>query len=198
MMKMGVYVLDETAEKFRFCGIAMEERFWPMCEPILMENGNYIMAGIYVASDYFSSENTSAVAISHGSDVLHWDMIKLEYSENVKVWGECSVIVNGSHISLYCREYSRKLKALYAGKLSTGQHYLICSCAEGIRERNPLTIALTKKGEESFSKILMIDGRNPYENAAHQPTNDVYMITLRYCLVPCLSSHLRHIFRSLV
>lgn len=183
MLKMGAYVLDETAEKFRFCGIAMDERFWPMCEPILMENGNYIMAGIYVASDYFSSENTAAVAISHGSDVLHWDMIKLEYSEDVKVWGECSVIVNGSHISLYCREHSRKLKALYAesfdfgntwsklnvsnlpmidskpyaGKLSTGQRYLICSCADGIRERNPLTIALTEKGEESFSKILVID-----------------------------------------
>ena len=183
MMKMSVYVFDEANDKFRYINVAMNERFWPMCEPVLMENGNYIMPGIYVASDYMSADNAAAVAISRGSDILHWDMVKIERAEDVRVWGECCVVVNGSNIKMYCRDHSGKLKALYsesfdfgntwsemalsdlpmidskpyAGTLPTGQHYLICSCAEDISERNPLTIALTEKGEDKFSKIYSID-----------------------------------------
>lgn len=182
-MRMSAYVLDEATEGFRYCGVAMDERFWPMCEPILMENGNYVMAGIYVASDYRAPENTAAVAISHGSDVLHWDMVKFEYADGVRVWGECTVIADGARITLYCREHSKKLKALcarsldfgctwsvldvsnlpmidskpYAGRLSNGQRYLICSCADEIRTRDPLTIALSEAGEDTFSKIFVID-----------------------------------------
>lgn len=183
MMRMSVYVFDEANEKFRYINVAMNERFWPMCEPVLMENGNYIMPGIYVASDYRSPDNAAAVAISHGSDILHWDMVKIQRTEDVRVWGECCITVNGSNIKMYCREHSGKNKALYSesfnfgqnwsvmdlsdlpminskpysGTLSTGQHYLICSCAEDISERNPLTIALTEKGENKFSKIYSID-----------------------------------------
>ncbi|MBQ7976946.1 MAG: exo-alpha-sialidase [Clostridia bacterium] len=183
MMKMSVYVLDKENEKFRYIDVAMNERFWPMCEPVLMENGNYIMPGIYVASDYKSPDNAAAVAISRGSDILHWDMVKIERAEDVKVWGECCIAVNGSNIKMYCREHSGKLKALYsesfdfgntwsemalsdlpminskpyAGTLSTGQKYLICSCAQEINARDPLTIAISEKGEDKFSKIYTID-----------------------------------------
>ena len=183
MIKMNAYVFDEANEKFHYLGVALDERFWPMCEPILMENGNYIMAGIYVGSDYNAPENTAAVAISHGSDLMHWDMVKLEYAEGVKVWGECSVIANGSHIALYCREHSKKFKALYsqstdygkswskldlsnlpmieskpyAGTLSNGRRYLICSMAEDITSRNPLTIAITEPHDDKFCKLLCID-----------------------------------------
>ena len=45
----------------------------------------------------------------------------------------------------------------YAGKLSDGRSYLICSCAEDISGRNPLTIALTKPGGDKFSEIYRID-----------------------------------------
>lgn len=182
MLKTSVYVFNETNEKFDYIGVALHERFWPMCEPVLMENGNYIMPGIYVASDYMSPDNAAAVAISHGSDILHWDMVKIERSEDVRVWGECCVTINGSSCKMYCREHSGKRKALYSesfdfgntwsemnlsdlpmidskpysGTLSTGQHYLICSCAKDISGRNPLTIALTEKGEDQFNKIYSI------------------------------------------
>ncbi len=141
------------------------------------------MAGIYVASDYWSSDNAAAVAISHGSDVTHWDMVKVPKAQNVKVWGECTVITNGSNVKMYCRDHSGKCKALYsessdfgntwsemdasnlpmidskpyAGTLSNGQKYLICSCASDINARDPLTIALTEKDESKFSKIMIID-----------------------------------------
>lgn len=182
MMKMSVYVFDEINEKFHYIDVALNERFWPMCEPILMENGNYIMPGIYVASDYMSPDNAGAVAISHGSDILHWDMVKIERTEDVRVWGECCVIINKNHCKMYCREHSGKRIALYSesfdfgntwskmdasdlpmidskpysGTLSTGQNYLICSCAQDINNRDPLTIALTAKGEDQFSKIYTI------------------------------------------
>ena len=183
MMRMGAYVFDESEDKFRYLGVVLDERFWPMCEPILLENGNYIIPGIYVASDYWSPDNTAAVAISHGADIMHWDMVKVKPAAGVKVWGECTLTVDGSHCQMYCREHSEKFVALYAesfdfgttwseldisdlpmieskpyaGTLSTGQRYLICSCAKGIKERNPLTIALAEKGEEQFSKIYTIE-----------------------------------------
>ena len=183
MMKLSVYELDEENEKFRYIGVAMDERFWPMCEPVLMENGNYIMPGIYVAADYMSPDNAAAVAISRGADITRWDMVKIKRSEEVRVWGECTVVINGNNIKMYCREHSAKYKALYsessyfgntwtemnlsdlpmidskpyAGTLSNGRNYLICSCAEDISGRNPLTIAITEKGEDKFSKIYSID-----------------------------------------
>jgi len=183
MLKMSAYVLDEEREKFCYLGIALNERFWPMCEPVLMENGNYIMPGISVEADYCSPHNPAAVAISHGSDILHWDMVKIEKAENVRVWGECSVIINGSNCKMYCREHSDKLKILYsesddygktwsemdlsnmpmigskpyAGKLSDGRSYIVSSCAKDICRRDPLTIALTEKGEDKFSKIYSIE-----------------------------------------
>lgn len=183
MMKVGGYVFDEEKQRFRYAGVVLDERFWPMCEPTPMDNGNYIMPGIYVGADSTTPDNTAAVAISHGSDVLHWDMVKLRRSEAVRVWGECSVVVEGAICRLYCREHSGKRVVLYAessdygttwseldvsnlpmidskpyaGTLSTGQHYLLCSCAKDIADRNPLTIALTKKGESTFSKLYSID-----------------------------------------
>ena len=44
----------------------------------------------------------------------------------------------------------------YAGRLSNGRGYLICSCAEDIQCRSPLTIALTEKGADTFSCIYKI------------------------------------------
>ena len=202
MMKMSVYILDETEEKFRYRGVAMDERFWPMCEPVLMENGNYVMAGIYVADSYHSPDNTAAVAISRGNDVLHWDMVKVGYAEGVKVWGECSVTADGGHIRMYCREHSKKLKALYAesfdfgstwseldlsdlpmidskpyvGRLSSGHRYLICSCADGIKRRNPLTIAFTEQDGDRFCKIFTIDeGRALSYPYAIEADNKLYV-----------------------
>ena len=206
-MKMCVYVLDEPEGRFRDLGVGLDERFWPMCEPVLLENGNYLMPGIFVTSEYKSPDNLAAVAISHGSDLLHWELVKVGRADSVSVWGECTVTVNGNHCRLYCREHSRKRVALYAesfdfgrtwsemdvtnlpmidskpyaGKLSTGQSYLICSCAKDIRARNPLTIALTEPGEDCFSKLYSIDsGRTlsyPYAIEADRKLYVAYSAT---------------------
>ena len=183
MMRMCAYVFDEAEEKFCPLGTVLDERFWPMCEPILMDDGNYIIPGIYVGSGYYDTDNGAAVAISHQDDLLHWDMVKLPIADDVQVWGECCIVAEGSHLRLYCREHSRKLVALYSessdfgrtwttlgasnlpmidskpysGTLSDGRHYLISSCAQDITARNPLTIALTRPGEADFSTIYTVD-----------------------------------------
>jgi hypothetical protein len=45
----------------------------------------------------------------------------------------------------------------YTGMLSTGQRYLICTTtADSGGRRSPLTIALSRLGEEMFSKVFLI------------------------------------------
>ena len=44
-----------------------------------------------------------------------------------------------------------------SGVLSNGQRYLICSTtADGGNRRSPLTIAVSKPGENTFSKVFVI------------------------------------------
>lgn len=183
MMKTGAYLLDEGTQSFKYIGVALDGRFWPTCEPILMDNGNYVMPGLTVEPDFASADCINAnpaVAISRGSDVLHWNMVEIDGGE--RAWGECSIIVNGSNLRMYCRDATDSLKALYAesndfgeswselrisnmpmvnskpysGLLSSGQGYLICSSAADIRDRNPLTIAVTDKGSGVFNRIYAI------------------------------------------
>jgi hypothetical protein len=45
----------------------------------------------------------------------------------------------------------------YAGTLSTGQRYLVCTTTADSRgKRSPLTIAVSKPGESVFSKVFVI------------------------------------------
>ncbi|MFW6171128.1 MAG: exo-alpha-sialidase [Planctomycetota bacterium] len=45
----------------------------------------------------------------------------------------------------------------YTGTLSTGQNYLICTTtADSGGRRSPLTIAVSRAGEETFSQVLVI------------------------------------------
>lgn len=59
-----VFVLDEQTGEWTSHGF-IAERFLPNCEPVLMEDGNYIMAG-RVADEMKTHPETPAVAISNG------------------------------------------------------------------------------------------------------------------------------------
>jgi hypothetical protein len=98
------------------------------------------------------------------------------------VWGESTVITQGRRITNIAR-YGAKAFALvatsddygrtwtpsqpsnlpmttskpYAGRLSSGEPYLICTTtADSGNNRTPLTIALGRPGESSFSRVLVI------------------------------------------
>ncbi|MFW5692728.1 MAG: exo-alpha-sialidase, partial [Thermoguttaceae bacterium] len=98
------------------------------------------------------------------------------------VWGESTVIVDGARV-LNISRWGGRADALaavsddfgrtwtpsgpsdlpmatskpYAGTLSTGQNYLVCTTtADSGGRRSPLTIAVSRPGEEAFSKVFVI------------------------------------------
>jgi hypothetical protein len=156
----------------------IEGGFWPMQEPVKMEDGNWILPGFIVGNG-----NPAAVAISHGDDLTKWDLIVIRKAPELgKVWGESSIIVNGSRVTNIARygakplalaavseDYGRTWTASVAsnlpmatskpasGMLSTGQRYLVCSTtADGRGRRYPLTTTVSRPGESTFSKIFLI------------------------------------------
>ena len=129
-----------------------------------------------------SLPNLAAVAISHGDDLTKWDLVVIPRDGELKMWGESTVFLDGKNVVNIAR-YGEQAKALvaystdygrtwtkstpsnlamatskpYAGTLSTGENYLICTTtANSGKRRAPLTIALTRPGETTFTKVLII------------------------------------------
>jgi hypothetical protein len=175
---MRAYLLDEISGNWKKMGIVAGNGFWPMDKPVLMVNDNYILGGFSVGG-----LNQSAVAISDGDNLLNWEVVRISQEKKIgKMWGESTVIVDGQHV-LNISRYGAKSIALishsldygqtwtlqcesnlpmttskpYGGILSTGQYYLINSIASNIgKNRFPLSIALSKSGEKTFSEIFRI------------------------------------------
>jgi len=175
------YLFNEKTKQWQKLGVVIEDGFWPMQEPLLMNDGNYIMAGI-VAKKPDIPGNPAAVAISHGTDFTKWELVVIPRPDDLRMWGESTVIVDGSHITNIARYHSKPLALVsesndygriwtpvaesnlpmttskpYAGTLSTGQRYLVCTTtADSGKARSPLTIAVTRPGEKQFSRIYKI------------------------------------------
>jgi hypothetical protein len=177
------YLLDESSGRWEPRGVVIEDGFWPMQEPQKMADGNWIMAGLHL-SPFAKGANLPTVAISRGDDFTKWDAVVIPAAPGVgtNVWGESTVIVDGPKIINISR-YGKKARALlsmsedygrtwtpttpsnlpmatskpYAGTLSTGQRYLVCTTtADTGGRRSPLTIAVSKIGEQLFSKVFLI------------------------------------------
>lgn len=177
------YRLDETSGTWEKLGEVIGAGFWPMQEPQKMEDGNWIMAGTRVDHGYEVQGTLPAVAISHGDDFTKWDLVVIPPAPGLgRIWGESTVIVEGQRI-LNLARWGGKALALcsvsedhgrtwtptapsnlpmatskpYAGILSTGQRYLVCTTtADTGDKRSPLTIALSKPGESVFRKVFVI------------------------------------------
>ncbi len=178
------YVLDEASGNWQPQGVVVGDGFWPMQEPLKMNDGNWIMAGARVPFGYQGMEGClPAVAVSHGDDLTRWDLVVIPTRPGVRrVWGESTVIVDGPKI-LNISRWGRRARALaavsddfgrtwtlsgpsnlpmatskpYAGRLSTGQNYLVCTTtADSGGRRSPLTIAVSRPGEEAFSRVFVI------------------------------------------
>lgn len=172
------FTLNEKTGQWQRHGTVVTGGFWPMAEPVKMSNGNWIMPGLIVGSG-----NPAAVAISQVDDLTKWSRVVIPRGSGVRnMWGESSVIVNGPRITNIAR-FGQKAKALvaasddfgrtwtrsvesdlpmatskpYAGMLSTGQRYLICTTtSDSGGRRSPLTIAVSQPGEDTFAKVFVI------------------------------------------
>ena len=178
------YELNETTGAWEPRGAIVDGGFWPMQEPQKMPDGNWIMAGFRIGGSFGEAGNLPAVAISKGDDFTKWEMVVIPAAQGVarNLWGESTIIVEGNRI-LNIARYGAKAVALlsvsedhgrtwtpaapsnlpmatskpYAGILSTGQRYLVCTTtADTGGSRSPLTIAVSKPGESVFSKVFLI------------------------------------------
>jgi len=142
------------------------------------------MSGILAHGDApAGGQHPAAVAISRGDDFTRWDLVVIPAAPHLGgIWGESTVIVEGERITNIAR-YGKQPLALaatsddggrtwttmrpsnlpmatskpYAGRLSTGQRYLVCSTsADGGGRRAPLTIAVSKPDEPTFSQVFVI------------------------------------------
>lgn len=171
------YVYDDEANRWEPRGVVCEDGFWPMQQPLKMGNGRWIMSGLQVGG-----RNPAAVAISEGDDPLKWRVVVIPESAPGNVWGESTVIVEGSQVLNIARYGARPIALAarssdggehwtksvasnmpmvtskpYAGTLSTGQKFLIATTtADSGGRRSPLTIALSEPGEQAFSRVLEI------------------------------------------
>ena len=177
------YLLDENTGAWESRGAIVDGGFWPMQEPLKMADGNWIMAGFRIGGQFGEAGNLPAVAISQGDDFTRWDLVVIPAVPGLgNIWGESTVIVEDKRI-LNISRYGKKALALlsvsedqgrtwtptkrsnlpmatskpYAGTLSTGQRYLVCTTtADTGGARSPLTIAVSKPGESLFSQVFLI------------------------------------------
>lgn len=176
-MHTRIYQLDGETGTWLFRGRVLDG-FWPLQEPQRMADGNWIMAGARIGGG-----NSAAVAISHGDDLTRWERVAIPPAPG-RMWGESSVILDGPRVMNISRYHaSSRVVALvarsedygrtwtpsepsnlpmaatkpYTGTLSTGHNYLVSTTTgDSGNRRAPLTIALTRPGEWTFSKIWVI------------------------------------------
>ncbi|MFW6107401.1 MAG: exo-alpha-sialidase [bacterium] len=179
---MRAYTLDEKTNTWVKKGMVAGDGFWPMGAPQKMSDGNWIVAGISVRGGY-GGVDPAAVAISDGDDLTKWDVVVIPLDGSTgKMWGEAAALLDGREITCIAR-YGAKARALaaasedfgrtwtqmresnlpmatskaFAGKLSTGQCYLVCTTtADSGGRRSPLTIAVSRPGEKLFFRVYRI------------------------------------------
>ncbi len=184
--------LDEASGQWQFRGVVARDGFWPVEVPQRLDNGNWIVGGLIVAPG-----TPAGVALSHGADVTRWDVVAIPKPAELNMWGEATLLRDGADLLCIAR-YStpRALTAVshdagrswttvresnlpmaaskpFAGRLSTGQPYLIaCLAADGGNRRSPLTIAVGEPGKASFCRMfrirdaLCVGPGESHENAA--------------------------------
>ena len=172
-------------------GVVAWDGFWPLQEPLRMDNGDFIVAGASVGGGQ-GGNTVPAVALVDGQELTAWTVIRIPAS--MPIWGESTVVVQGANARLVARSSKTLLRALvassgdygrtwdalaesnlpmadskpYAGTLSDGRHYLINTiCADvAATGRNPLSLLIGPPGEMSFCHAFsLLDARRPLPGA---------------------------------
>lgn len=172
---MEAYTLQEDMS-WKYEGNVLDDAFWPLCEPIVLANGNVLIAGL----DTRNGGAAPAIALSDG-DMTKWEMINIPNRSKINLWGETSVIDYGDRLVAFIRTNSGKVAVsestdygktwsslilsdfdianskVYGGVLSTGSKYLIYNL--GSRATMMIAIGDTD-GSYGFNSMYLI--RNGY------------------------------------
>ena len=168
-LKTEGYLLNDNGV-WECLGIVIDNDFWPMCEPIYLDNGNILMAGL-------KSDGQAAVAICAPNDLTKWEMKTIPNPNGIEYWGETTVLKYPDRLLAIIRK-GKDLYALvsesydngvtwsgieesnfkitsskmYAGNLSNGKSYLVFSSkVKGYRDTMCIAI-----GKEGFDKSFII------------------------------------------
>lgn len=170
------YKLNETTGGWESQGQAGNDS-WTLDTPAQMANGNWIMGGV-------DANFRSAVLISDGDSPTQWTTVKPPRGGGN--FSETTVIANGSEVLAIARNQNDNVAGVSishdngqtwsefqatnflmsdskpaAGVLSTGQRYLISNQGPE-SDRDTLTIAVSRPGEKTFSKVWKIrDSASP-------------------------------------
>lgn len=175
-LKMEIYRLDKDG-KYQPLGIALDADFWPMCEPLTLDDGSLIMAGLK------SDNGTAAVALCDGTDITSWKMVEFPNPHGYRYWGETTVLKRKDKLIALIRNSGRirnilisestdggntwsaltesnfpaSYSKLYAGTLTNGFSYLVFNMRDRGEAsevcRDTLAIAV---GKEDFSRVYLI------------------------------------------
>jgi hypothetical protein len=175
------------------------DRFLPNFAPVLMDDGNYVMAG-RTSVAWPAKPMIPAIAISRGDAIDEpWTVVPLTPEGKPLPDGQCpetTLIVQGSNLIAITRNnhhkffipfihtsrdfgctWSRvpnhKLRALnsklYSGTLSTGQHYAIFNHPEARAYRGTLVIVVGRPHEASLSRIWKVQTSGAFVHASPRP-----------------------------
>ena len=166
LQKDGAYLLLTTA---------LDEDFWPMCEPMELNDGTLLMAGLN------AKEGTSAVALCDGKDITKWHMIRIPNPNGFRYWGETTVLKREDRLIALVRNSGRirhiltsesmdggktwsaleesdfpaSHSKMYAGALANGLEYLVFNMRDRGAEISRDTLAVAV-GKERFDRVYLI------------------------------------------
>ena len=173
-LTMEGYVMDADGE-YECLGIVLEADFWPMCEPIRLEDGSLVMAGLKTNG---GKNAEGAVALCDGKDITKWEMRVFPNPRGFRYWGETTVVKWEDKLVAIVRSGSRTTTALvsiskdqgqtwsdleesnlpiahskmYAGVLANGEMYVVFN-VRGRGLRDTLAIAV---GKDKFDRVYVI------------------------------------------
>jgi BNR repeat protein len=177
--QLEAFALNETTNHWESKGF-IADLFLPNCPPVKMSDGNYVMAG-RMADRRGEQPLRPAVAISQGDQLLRlWKTVPLSAPGETFAFPETTLLVERGKLTAFFRSLRKVVLVsistdcggtwtppaktnfpavdakMFAGTLSTGQHYLLSNTPGRAHGRGLLTIAVTKPGEAVFSKMWKI------------------------------------------
>ena len=171
-LKMEVYRLEDD-HTWCLLGIALDDCFWPMCQPLKLADGSYVMAGLKTTT------SEGAVALCDGEDVTKWEIRTFPNPQGFEYWGETTVLKQQDKLVALIRNGGPQgcilvsestdggktwsdicesdidivNSKMYAGTLSDGRSYLVYSAPVGEFDRDTLCI-LT--GKDTFDRAHIV------------------------------------------
>ncbi|MBV6501842.1 MAG: hypothetical protein CJBNEKGG_04366 [Prosthecobacter sp.] len=160
------------------------DAFWPLCQPVRLGNGRWIMAG----AQNSAKTVLAAVAICDNDQMKRWRQVVIPHPAELapdQIWGETTVTVEGPRVLAIVRNRRKGGIGFWSavstdhgetwpvlsesnlphgggrptlGRLPDGRHFLVSN----IRSRDTLVLALTKPRSFEFNRMFrLIDKPSP-------------------------------------